>query len=69
MGFFEEMNFFEGDGGEEGGRVLVSTVEVKASYLEILDFAYDLKFKFEPVVTLHKGDDTYCHNFCHVTPV
>ena len=49
--------------------MLVSTIEVKASYLEILDFAYDLKFKFEPVVTLHKGDDTYCHNFCHVTPV
>ena len=39
--------------------VLVSTIEVKASYLEIfLDSAYDKKFKFESVITLDKGDNT-----------
>ena len=39
--------------------VLVSTIEIKASYVEIfLDSAYDMKFKFEPVIIPNKGDNT-----------
>ena len=45
----------EFEGGREGA---VSTIEVKASYVEIfLDSAYDMKAKFEPVITHDKGDD------------
>ena len=59
MGFFEQTNL-KGQGGVGGrGRVLVSTIEVKASYVEIfLDSAYDMKFKFEPVIIPNKGDNT-----------
>ena len=56
MGFFEK-NEFE---GRQGGRVLVSTIEVKALYAEIfLDSTYDMKFKSKPVITPDKGDDRY----------
>ena len=48
---FEKLNLKGGGGG-----VLVSTIEVKALYIEIfLDSTYDMKFKFKPVITADKG--------------
>ena len=46
------------------GGILVSTMKVKDSYEEIyLDSTYDMKFKFEPLITPDKGDDRYATIF------
>ena len=51
VGFFEQIKL------KGGGRVLVSTMEVNASYVKIfLHSTYDMKFRFERVITPDKGE-------------